>query len=342
MAAERAAALLPEARLRVRDVQLEQAVWEELLQELHELSPFLESPGRGVAFLRAGALPALRERARSLGAHVGVAPARAWAHLAALRAAAGHLLHVEAARVEAFLAQYPTQLLERLGFSAELVERLLLFGYDVLQRVAGLSRRHLTAQFGEEGRRLHRLLHAEERHPVPLFRPPPVVEVGWDFDLPAGEPGELLPVLEHLVETAAERLGSYRCRRVRLRLRPHGAAGEWTACRVLPVSTAAPRRLWQTAATLLHELLAPECTFTSLVLELGALHAEGPRQGVLFHERPALVEAARVVHHKFPGALLRAVTRPDALFEEDRFAYEVFPLDPPPRPARGRTSRRRR
>lgn len=341
MPAGRIRALLPEARILQRDLHRERAVWEEVLIELSRITPFAESGETGVAFARADDLERLRALVARLGAQGGVASARSIARLAALRAARGNTLDVAPEHLTGFQKQFPLSLLPGLGYAPEFVHRLGLFGYHTLFGAASLSRRHLKAQFGDAGARLYDALHPGEERPIPLFQPPPAVTGTFDFDLPAREPGDLLPVLERLAEDAAGRLGARQCRRVRLTLSLHGSPDPVFACRVLPEAVADARRILQTAKTLLTTLMAPGREIDTVTLELGALQPRRFVQVSLFRERPSVFDVARMVGLRFPGALLRAVVRPHVFFEEDACTFEPFPTEAPA-PHRARNSSRRK
>lgn len=325
MDAGRASTLLPErASLRQQDVRLEQAVWEEVLLELNGVTPFVEPVEPGRAFFKPPAGDVLQAWVERQRTRAGLAPDRPTARLAALRAAPGHVLAVDRAQVAPFLQRYPTARLSDLDFEADMVERLQLFGYDTLGALSALSLRHLRSQFGAEGVRLYGLLHPEEEPPVPLFRPPPSVTASYDFDQPCSEPGEILPVLDVLVEQAVRDLGGYRCRRVKIRLDDRQRPAPLLAYRVLPEPVGDARRLFRAVQTLLGTLLVPGLEVRSATLELGSLTPARPEQAGLFAERPSLLKAVRAIHRRFPGALRRAVLRRDVVFEEERVGYGEF------------------
>jgi len=340
MPLQRVRALLPEACLCHRDPHLESAAWEQVLHALNTLTPFIEDHGPGRAFLAAFEEEVLRQLAAGLGAQVGIAPSRSLALLGALRAAPGTACDVTT--VDSFLVRCRVELLAEIGYAADLIAQLWLFGYFSLSAVSTLSRRHLGVQFGPEGERLHTLLHPEHEPPVARFQPPPVIRRAFDFEHPATEPGELLPVLEHLVHRAAESLASsLLCRRVAVHLCLHRQAQARLACRILPEATREPGRLLGTAKTLLFDLVDDALEIDAMILELGALHAGTPEQGSLFFSRPSLYAAVRAVHRCYPGALLRAVPVPHALLHEQEVRFEPFPEVEPKRNGSGKRSQGR-
>ncbi len=318
MRVERARSLVPDAVIRVRDRTLEQAGWEGVLSELHTITPFLESDGPGSAFFAAPDLPQVRDVAARLRAHVGVAPSRSAALLAAHRAAVGNVIVLEPADVKGFVDRYEVSLLETLGYSAELIEHLGYFGYRRLGQVVTLSRRHLEVQFGDEGKRLYALLHPERERPVPLYQPPPVIACAYDFDFSCREPGDVLPVLDHLVKEAASKLQECTCRRLRIILRARKREAALEASRIFPEPVRSSRYLYQTACTLLMTLLEESLEIELLEVELGTLRPIQPVQATLFRERPSVRHAVEMIHKKYPGILKKAVLHPYALFPEER------------------------
>ncbi len=336
MAAGRAAALLPDAALAARDRPLEEAAWEQALEEVNRLTPFMEDAGEGTAYFTGASPEEVQVLAERLGGRIGFARHRSFALLAALRAAPGRVMEVGGHQEKAFMARFGTARLVAAGFAEEFVEALQLFGYESLQQVGSLSERHLKGQFGDEGKRLFEMLHPGEEPPVPLFKPAPVIRAFYDFEHPATEPADLLPVLDALAHEAAGALGACHCRRIRLSLTVRGRPMPLYASRALPEPVCDGRRISQTVQMLLTERLEPDMETDAVAVELGALRVLDLRQQSLFTERPSVYEAVRVVHRKFPASLWRAVAVPSALLHEDEMRLEPYPETPPPRRRRTR------
>lgn len=320
ISAERAERLAPEGTLlRHRDVQLEQAAWEEVLHEINTHTPFLEEARPGLLYVRP--FKGLREVVGRLHAQAAVAPHRSTALLGALRAAEGHVLVIPSRQVRAFLDRFEVGRLDALQFSEGLLEQLPLFGFDTLGAAEELAYRHLQAQFGAEGERLYRLLHPEDDEPLSPYTPPPAVRRAYEFEHPCSEPGELLPALDYALRQAVAELKGHGAQRVKVtlhdRLRPSAFR-----CRVLPEASNDPRRLFGTVRTLLQILLEPGATVQAVELELGALRTTRPEQAGLFFERPPTEKAVRTVRRRYPDVLRRPVTDADAVFEEDRASFE--------------------
>ncbi len=318
--AERAERLAPEGMLlRHRDRPLEQAVWEEVLQEVNTYTPFLEEDRPGRLYVKPFA--DLREVTSGLRAHTAVAPYRSTALLGALRAAEGHVLAIRSHHVRVFLDRFEVERLAELDFSEELIEQLPLFGFATLGAAAELAYRHLRAQFGEEGERFYRLVHPDDDVPLSLYTPPPAVRRAYEFDHPCSEPGEVLPALEYILRQAAAELKGHGAQRVKVTLHDRLRPSAFT-CRVLPEASSDPRRLFTTAKTLLEKMLDPGATVQAVELELGSLRTTQAEQVGLFFQRPPVEKAVRAVHRRYPDALRRPVTDPHAAFEEDRASFE--------------------
>ena len=330
MPADRARSLLPLSRVLLRDPALEAAAWDQALDEVLTLTPFVESLTPGWAFARDVDLSALRSLSTSMGLHVGVATDRETARLAALRAARGHVLPVRPKERRSFLHSSSVGLLPRLGFSQEVLERLTLFGLPTLDAVSRLTKRHLTAQFGEVGASIYALLHPAPAPPVGLYTPPPTLRSHVDLDDDLCEPGDLLPVVDFTAREVAEALPPLRCRRVTVRLHARNQPRPLVASRILPESCADAGRLERLARALALSLLDAPLQVHAVSVELAALTPGASLQGSLFRSRPSPFSVARGVHRRFPGALLRATVVKDAHFHEDQVRMEPFPEEEAP------------
>jgi nucleotidyltransferase/DNA polymerase involved in DNA repair len=215
--------------------------------------------------------------------------------------------------------------LAELGFSEDMLEQLRLFGYATLDGVRRLTARQIEAQFGEEGARLHAMLHPEPGDRIPLYVPPPCVERWHEFETPVpAEPAMTEPVLARLIERAAERLRGKRCRLLRVGMHVEGEhEPRWTE-RVLSSPRSEADSLYRLAAPLLGRLLERSLDLERLAVQLGSLQEASYRQVSLFDERPAVLGAVRNVHRRYPGFIRRAVLEEHALFEEDEVALERF------------------
>ena len=289
---DRARRLAPEALFLLRDPAVERTLWDHVLFRLYDLTPQVQPvPDPLVTSLRSGRrkpansgclyeVPAtglwdngawamlqgpdhgrLQASATDLGACVGVSSTRSWAMLAAAYAetgsksgSSGSVTSVPAHMIGAFLRQAPVALLETLRFDPDLIERLGLFGMRAVHHAIHITRRQLHAQFGSEGVRLFELLHPVDTEPPVALFDPCVLCASHDFDWPVFEPGELQPVLHHLLAQMVTRLDGRCAHHVEIVL--HGrSTRNRSASRILKEPTARLDVLRATAETLLHLVL---------------------------------------------------------------------------------------
>lgn len=322
ISAERAEMLSPDACIQRRDSALEEAAREEILHRLHAITGFIDPAASDVFYFRGADEEHLRALVREMGVKAGEAPSRATARLAAVRTATGSLLSIPPERVTGFLQRFPMKLLAEVGFEEDTIERLGLFGFASPAEMLHLTRRHFEVQFGEEGARLYEMLHPAAEPPITLFRPPVTIRVAFDFEPAVEEPGELLPVLRHLIEEAAQRLGTMHCRRLRLFLHEKDIVRE--GCRLLPESTSSAETLLNLSKLLLDGMLKEKRRIDVLELELGALHYVDSSQASLFRERPSVYRAVKAVNRRFPGAIKQAEIRDGGVFPEDGWELKAI------------------
>ena len=308
------------ATIQSREPALEAAVWERVVERLNETTPYVEPVEPGRVFVQPVREEALQEVVEELGARAGQAPGRAVAWLAALKALPGERLQIASEHVAAFLRRLPVEHLAGIGFDPGHAEHLALFGYDTVAAVRTLTKRHLTAQFGEAGARLHAVLHGDDA-PVPAYVPPPSIERSRRFEHEQLEPGPLRAALDECLEEAAEALDGRVTGRMTLRLvgrtgPPRGAA------RLLREPKRTAESLQSLARTLLDDMLDGERSVVELAVELAALGSPETRQAHLFAERPHVRRAIEAVQRRYPGALQRAVTNAAAILDEDQLRFE--------------------
>jgi len=172
------------------------ARFETMLDRLDELSPRVESPGRGVALVDVtglGALvgdePQVAARAAALAREVerlplrmGIADNRWLATLAACRAAGSEVERVAPGDGRGYLAPLPIGLLPA---EREVRDRFTLFGLRRIGQLADLPRAAVAAQFGIAGERLHALARGEDARPLVPRRRPESVSAAIPFTVPS-------------------------------------------------------------------------------------------------------------------------------------------------------------
>lgn len=318
MTIARVQTLCPEVSIRPRDPAMEAAAWQRVETRLNRATPYVETEQPGRAFVRPHEIPALARAVNDLGAHAALAPGRSVAHLAAEKALPGELLQIQPDRVPGFLRRLPVHALTAAGMSEEIPEQLALFGYNTVHAVRALSKRHLTAQFGDDGKRLYAFLHENDR-PVAAYVPPPSIEAHHAFEHDQTEPGAVEAALASLLDTAAEQLDGRTTRRLAVHLQDRDAPR-----RIAARTLREPRHggdLATIADTLLHTIVHDGMHVSAVGIRLSALATPTGRQGRLFHQRPGVRKAVEAVEQRYPGAVRRAVTQAAAIFDEDRYDF---------------------
>lgn len=123
-------------------------------------------------------------------------------------------------------------------------------------------------------------------HPNPFMKNQPrAISQSFDFEHLTTEPGELVPVLERLIQEATGRLGDYHCRRVSVRLYDHRQSSPRVMTRLLTEPTANTSAICRGARLQLEALLSSQPSVYRLGLELAGLTPSRKRPGLLFFQR---------------------------------------------------------
>jgi hypothetical protein len=341
---DRARSLAPDVEVHLRDVEVEKAVWNHLLSRLYTLTPQIlpltdtafPSPVSGEwALLQNLDMDSFNLLTRELNGRTGVAPARSWSMLAAAYSYPGRSTSIPPEMVMPFLQQAPVSLLQQVGFNAEIIERLDLFGLKAIAHVTTLTRRHLAAQFGAEGELLFQFLHPQEDEEgaVPHYRPA-VLSVQYEFEWPVFEPADLQPVLTHLLEQLLTQLAGRSARHISLCLKGRTQRQHRQSSRILKDATARQDILATIADTLLQQALLKNCkdpggkaahtmAVYSMAVELSGLSVPQPVQSLLFRKKADIDPLARAMDVRFPGKLTRPIqSHADPFFSEEEYRFE--------------------
>jgi nucleotidyltransferase/DNA polymerase involved in DNA repair len=215
-----AVSLCPALTLLEPDPAHYDAAVDSMLEALTEVTPVVESAGRGRVFLGMDGLGRLfgapirqAERAlRSLfrifpaplvaATRAGMAPGKFGAWVAAAAARSGEPVIVPDSELVTFLAGCPVSALPVDPLTIQRLERL---GVTKLGELRRLPEPSLIAQFGEEGRSALAWATGRRIDPVrPWHRPRPI-RVSLDFPNPVGLTATLHGALDRLVERALSR-----------------------------------------------------------------------------------------------------------------------------------------
>jgi impB/mucB/samB family len=321
---DRARTLCPEAVMAQLEPSALAAAWESALGAIYRVTPFIESPSRGTAYL-GGINPSEAEAlAQELSLRVGLASARGSALLAALMAPLNtpRVLSDEAL----FLSRSPVYVLRGVGISSDTVERLKLFGLNTLgDLLVRTTPAQLEAQFGLEGKRIFEFVHGGSPRAVSLYTPPSTIERTWTFESPVLEPWEFENVIPTLVESTLELLAGRVTGALTVTLKT--VLGQTCSKQVLKHYTADFKTVLLVVQRLL-EAAHGNLEFDRITLQLSDLRRPTQRQASLFGalERPGVIEAIKTVHQHHPEKIGRLeISQPNMPLRERRIRF--VPLD---------------
>ncbi len=249
-----AISLCPSLTLLEPDPAHYDAVQEEMVEALMELSPVVEPAGRGRVFMGMDGLERLHgspsrqvritlqallevfPRPLVAAMRVGRASGKFGAWVAAARAQAGTPVLVPDSTLPSFLSSCPVSVLP---VDPLMIQRLERLGITTLEKIISLPEPALVGQFGPEGRKALEWATGRRIDPVrPLRRPRPI-RVSLDFPSPAGRTEAIHGALGRLLEKALSRPDrrGRSVHGVRLRARLEGG-GSWSTEVILREPTA--------------------------------------------------------------------------------------------------------
>lgn len=268
---------------------------EALVEAAGAVSPAVEEEVSGTVFADLRGTEALYPRVEdvwravlarlspSVQPQFGIAGHRFTAHVAALRAGPGAVLHVAPGDAAAFLVSEPVALLP---LDPEAVPRLRLLGIDTCGKFAALPRHAVEAQFGVAGGIAWLAARGEDPRPLrprPWERERVVEEVTAEPPLVSRE--AIVHALEQMLGRALRHpLARHRFVRS-VRLRAETERGQlWERDQVLrePLGDRERLRLLLRSLVEYAEFPGP---FARVSLELGGLTEESGRQFSLFNEQ---------------------------------------------------------
>lgn len=332
------------ARMRVeglRVVQLDepsvQHAWNELLREVHEVTPWLESPRRGRVFAHLEPSEAA-SLAEGYGARVGIAGSREIAELAAVSARPGHLRRVDPGDEARFFEQLPLRFLKGVGASDKNLTRLHWLGLKTVADLARWSGSQLRSYLAEEGESLLPYLHGPYSTRPRPFELPATLRRSITFEELAREPFELLPALERLSASLERGLDGRASRR--LTLTAGSSAGQRRVTRLSKRPLTRAPQIRQQALFALDDSGAAPLGIERLTVELAAPQRLG-LQGGLWRAAERREEAQSAALERFPGAIVRFAWRdPYAPADDLAWGWETVPGPDDAPPAATREQRR--
>jgi DNA polymerase-4 len=297
MALRQARLACPQARLIPADLPRYRHTFDRLLEALAAFSSRVE-PGEmlpaAVAWLDLGRLreDEIGEMARSIGQATrqatGVSPALGLAggkfpaYTAAASTEPGRARIVPLSRQADFLAPFPVS---TLPLDAETARRLELFRIRTLGQLAALPAGAVAAQFGAQGRLLHKLAQGHDDRPVLPYRPLAAENAARCFEEPLADRAALEAMARELAGELAARLRAIGLagRELRLALKlEDGTAHQ--ECLVLRRPTGDAGRLGRVASEILGQAHLP-CGVSALEVTMaGLVPAVGEQLDLFVHQ----------------------------------------------------------
>jgi nucleotidyltransferase/DNA polymerase involved in DNA repair len=342
MSWRQAKTLCPQVRLVPHQPDQYQSFYNELLAALVNFTASIEAEQLGVAaslYLDLGRLSvnkpvelvrelgqAVRER-MGLAPAVGLAKGKFPAHVAATSVKPNRASIVSPGREAVFLAPRSITLLP---LSPELAYRFHLLGLRTLGQLAALPTGAVLAQFGVQGRWLHKLAKGYDDRPVKPHHPSTLEQITRQFDDAISNRLILEAQCQAMATELTHRLQANGQVGRELRLTLHLENGpEWTKLRLLRQATGNAERLGESLRLLLDQARI-SCGVVGITVKLGELSQVSGQQLDLFtfggeQERrldkvlPNL--AARYGDNRFYQA---AVISPLAYLPESRF--QLYPV----------------
>jgi len=313
-----------------------------LLAALNEVSPVVEAPELGLAYVGTDGLEgihgapamiieAIRQTVRPSDrptVRLGWGTGKFVAWVAATRAKPGESVSVISGEEGEFLAAQPIAVLP---LDSDTHRRFRQLGIRTLGALAALPEEGITAQFGAMGRRLWQLAAGRVTEPVEGHIAPEPIVAALSFFTPVGERELLGHSLDQLIARALKhprRIG-WRVHAVRLRAGLEGG-GSWLTTHLLKDPTADGDRIAAPLKTRL-EQSPPTGAVERLVLEFTAfapgttelqLFARDAQAAARAGQQRALQSAAREIRMRVKRAVLYHIieVQPWSRLPERRYA----------------------
>ncbi len=294
------------ARMRVEGLEVVshtepdlQHAWDELLRELNQHTPWIESAARGRALARLDAVEA-EELAEHYGVRVGLAHDRETAELAAVSSRPGTVRGVD--DVKGFLARLPLRFLLGVGLSQANLTRLTWLGLTSAAHLASWTASQIRSYLAAEADLLLPYLHGPRHTELRRFEPPPTVARSLTFSDPVVEPHRLLPALDRLSGELARELGGRSTRRLTLTARLPSGTRRASRLSKRPLTQA--RHIRQQALFALEDSRATGQPIERLTLELASPERLSEQEG-LWPGRERRQRALEATMERFPAAQRR-------------------------------------
>lgn len=299
-----------------------QAHWTRVLEQLHDWSPWLASPGIGRAWLIVNSAEA-QQLPREFQAQAGSAAYREIALVAALTSEVGQLRSVEAGLEQALLDELPVSNLQGLGLSNRMVRRLQHLGINCAGKLRNWQESQVRAVLGDETVLILPVLTGPWTSTLPLYQPERSLECSYAFPDCAIEPWQVEPVIARLAWRLSERLNGEAATRITVTAESSGLQLQHENIPKTPVTR--PEVLARLLQRSLSHTGALSLGIDRISVALRGLAMRQVQPG-LWPQRQAREQAIRAVSRRFPGALLSyQLLDPYSLARDQR--YRLIQLD---------------
>lgn len=308
----------PEAKI-VQDtsVELTQA-WQDLLLQMFHFSPNVESLREGVCLLTASEYDALQIQ-HQFGCPVGVGNTREQALMAATVATKSKVKMV--LDFDAFCQEVPITSLSALGLKPDTLERLMWLGVTTLADLKSWSRKQIQHYFGMEAKPILALFF-EKNVWVARYNLPREVIGKFAFGDPTQEPRQIDPVLRRLSEHLFQKLSGLHPRK--LVLTAGTPIGNLWASRNVKDPIQKPNTLQHLMRLALDDSFAVQFGVEKLEVRLLDLYQLGEQKS-LFQQKPSSLDAVKLVHQRFAGAVFQyQIHDPYSQARDQRFQKRPF------------------
>jgi hypothetical protein len=347
MALTRAQALAPQVPTRVLAEVEGRFLWQEVLDQIYQQTPRIESEACGLAVCEL-TLPQAQLTAQRYQACIGWSNKRTLSLLASTVDLPGQVLCVHSQEETDFLKSLPVYHLLNLGIAFEDVQRLVWLGFQNFQDLTRITPAQYAQRF-TQGKAIAQIVHPPislDCKPVRDYRPSPVVEVTKVLESPINQPVSLpAELLNHFYDQAQQQTLEMMGEGLRSRMSLLGFGYQWVGWvveneqgrsfsqrRPLKQATSTAQKIlaaWKIAWQVLWELdlaklPSEQREIQRITALLGGVCSTPTQQGSLFVQRNPWSQISQTFEARFPGKMLQLQALPgsgESYLPEDGFRW---------------------
>lgn len=310
MSADRASKLHPEYLVELRQPAAEETVWEMIVEAVFTTTPLIVVQGAGRLLCAPDTLPKLRRIIERTQAQAGLASTKTLASLAAVSARNGTIVTVDEDDIARFLDVLPVerlQMMSDLELTDDLIERLDLFGLQTVGRLRRLTKRHLQAQFGTVGARIHDLLRSiPDRTSLTQYQPLPLISARERFDEGTNEPAMVEAAIDMMLPSMVEELNKRCVGRLELQLLNRADRNFLHRSRILQSPTSELQLIRTQLFAMLGEMVSEQLQIWGVTLVYASLRQPLVEQQTMFRAKKSVHDIARPIIKRYPTVIKRA------------------------------------